>query len=85
LTTLVVTAWWLSDTHLYLGTDQSGNVALYAGTPANFYGVPLHVTRKTYGISAQSLPADVQRDLSHGLQVSGQAAADDYLRTQTHH
>ncbi|MBV8081557.1 MAG: serine/threonine-protein phosphatase [Candidatus Eremiobacteraeota bacterium] len=85
LTTIGIIAWWVSDTHLYLSTDQSGNVALYAGTPASFYGIPLHVTRKVYHIPAQSLPTDVQRDLSHGLQVSGPSAADDFLRTQTHH
>ncbi|MBV8171361.1 MAG: serine/threonine-protein phosphatase [Candidatus Eremiobacteraeota bacterium] len=83
VTTAGIIAWWLSDTHLYLGTDESGKVALYAGAPANFYGIPLHAMRKTYGVAADSLPSDVQRGLEHGLQVSSQAAADDFLRTQS--
>jgi len=83
ITTAGIIAWWLSDSHLYLGMDGSGKVALYAGTPANFYGLPLHVTRKTYDVAGNSLPPEVQRGLEHGLQVSGQAAADDFLRTQS--
>ena len=80
-----VAVWWLSDNHLYLSTEPSGNVALYAGAPETVYGVPLHVTRKTYAVAARSLPPDVQADLARGLPVSGQSAADDYLRAQTAH
>ncbi|HLN47280.1 MAG TPA: protein phosphatase 2C domain-containing protein [Magnetospirillaceae bacterium] len=85
ITTAGIIAWWFSDNHLYLGTDETGKVALFAGTPASFYGIPLHMTRKTYDVTAQSLPTAVQHDLDHGVQVVGQNAADDYLRTQPRH
>jgi len=85
IVTIGIIAWWLSDSHLYLGTNPGGTVALFAGAPQSVYGVPLHVTRKTYPIAAQSLPASVQRDLDHGLQVSSQIAADDFLREQILH
>jgi protein phosphatase len=82
LVTAGIVAWWLSDSHLYLGENSEGTVSLYAGAPQTIYGVPLHVMRKTYRVPAQSLPVSVQRDLDHGLSVSSQIAADDFLREQ---
>ncbi|HEV2908121.1 MAG TPA: protein phosphatase 2C domain-containing protein [Candidatus Eremiobacteraceae bacterium] len=85
IVTTGIIAWWISDSHLYLGTDPSGKVALYAGTPASFYGLPLHVTRKTYDVVAGSLPSSVQHDLERGVIVNDPNAADDFLRTQARH
>jgi PPM family protein phosphatase len=85
IATLSAIIWWVSDNHLYLGTNTAGTVSLFAGTPQSIYGLPLHVTRKTYPIAAHSLPTSVQHDLDQGLQVSSQIAADDFLREQTLH
>ncbi|HME81404.1 MAG TPA: protein phosphatase 2C domain-containing protein [Candidatus Eremiobacteraceae bacterium] len=80
-----IIAWWFSDGHLYLTTDETGKVVLYAGSPASVYGVPLHVTRKTYDVTAQSLPPAAQHELESGVRVRGPSAADDYLRAQPRH
>jgi hypothetical protein len=85
IASISVAIWWLSDSHLYLGTNSAGTVSLFAGAPQSIYGLPLHVTRKTYTVTANSLPTSVQHDLDHGLQVSSQIAADDFLREQIQH
>jgi len=76
--------WWVGDNHLYLGADTGGRVALYAGAPASVFGVPLHVTRKTYPVLEESLPADVQAKLNEGLPISKAADADAFVLLKGH-
>jgi PPM family protein phosphatase len=66
---------WTADTKMYLGAGGSGKVTLYSGSPLNVFGVPLHVARTTYAMSARKLPPAVEDKLDGGIAVDSPAAA----------
>jgi serine/threonine protein phosphatase PrpC len=79
---------WTADSRLYLGSDSSGHVALFAGVPASFFGLPLHTREATYALAVGSLPAAVRDRLADGITVSTSAAAAAIVRQwqlQTRH
>jgi serine/threonine protein phosphatase PrpC len=68
--TLAAIAVHESDTHLYLGTDQSGAVTLYGGLPISVLGMPLHVVRGRLGIQSSTLSASARSQVDAGLPVT---------------
>jgi PPM family protein phosphatase len=57
---------WTADTKFYLGVDSAGHVTLYSGLPLTIAGVPLHLTRFTFDVDSQALPAVIQTQLNDG-------------------
>ncbi len=74
-----VSLMWNADTKFYLGSDPAGKVTLYSGLPATVLGVPLHLARATFDITAQSLPSAVRRQLQDGIAVATPAAASSLV------
>ena len=72
---LSISLLWTADTRLYLSTDPSGKVTLYSGSPASILGVPLHIARTTYAVSARHLSKIVRNELNDGIVVATPAAA----------
>jgi PPM family protein phosphatase len=66
---------WTADTKMYLGTGSGDKVTLYSGSPLNVLGVPLHVARTTYTMSARRLPRVVEDKLDGGIAVDSPEAA----------
>jgi serine/threonine protein phosphatase PrpC len=67
--TLAAVAMHESDSHLYLGVDQTGAVTLYGGFPISVLGIPLHVERGDLGVQAAALPASARSQVDAGLPV----------------
>lgn len=88
VTGAVVRSYWFGDGHLYLAPDPSGDVGLFAGAPASFMGLPLHVEQKSYALEVSSLSAAEQREIDRGLPVSTSTAANAVVekwQAQTRH
>jgi hypothetical protein len=67
--TLAAVAVHESDTHLYIGVDRTGAVALYGGLPISVLGIPMHVARGTLGLQSATLSASARSQVEAGLPV----------------
>lgn len=72
---LGVSLMWNADTKFYLASDPAGKVTLYSGLPATVLGVPLHLVRTTFNVTAHSLPSALRGQLQDGIKVATPAAA----------